>query len=85
MLRGSDSRPPIRRSTDDSLDRHRLVDEGDSELVDACEVSVGIASLGVSGEARMRDPWSGEDLGIFRGELTRELPFHRAPLLRVSP
>jgi alpha-galactosidase len=48
-------------------------------------VGVDFRQLGITGEARVRDLWSGEDLGEFDGRFERELPFHGSGLYRVEP
>ena len=51
----------------------------------AAEVTVPLASLGISSGARVRDLWSGEDQDALTGiTLSRKLPAHGSVLLRVT-
>jgi alpha-galactosidase len=48
-------------------------------------VGVDLNQLGITGKARVRDLWSGEDLGVVEGRFERELPFHGSGLFRLEP
>jgi len=48
-------------------------------------ISVALASLGISGPAKMRDLWTHQDLGAFTGEFAPVINSHGAGLYRVSP
>lgn len=48
-------------------------------------VAVKLSALGLSGTSRVRDLWTGRDLGEFTDEFAPEVPFHGAGLYRVSP
>ncbi|RYG34427.1 hypothetical protein EON81_15575 [bacterium] len=48
-------------------------------------VSVPFAELGISGSVRVRDIWKKEDMGVFAGSFSQDLPAHGAGLYRVSP
>ncbi|MDQ8205677.1 NPCBM/NEW2 domain-containing protein [Pelagicoccus sp. SDUM812003] len=49
------------------------------------EVSVRFKDLGLSKKAKVRDLWSGEDLGTYQKVFSREIPQHGAGLYRVTP
>ena len=46
-------------------------------------ITVSFADLGLSGAVHVRDLWARNDLGVFRGELTRDIPSHGAIVLKV--
>lgn len=48
-------------------------------------VSVSLADLGITGEAKVRDLWRKQDLGSFKQTFGQTLPIHGAGLYRVSP
>lgn len=48
-------------------------------------VAVRLDELGISGEASVRDLWSGEELGVFQEKFERVLPIHGSGLYRVTP
>jgi alpha-galactosidase len=48
------------------------------------EVLVDPGKLGNKGRVKVRDLWQKEDEGIFRGQITRNIPAHGAVLLRLT-
>lgn len=48
-------------------------------------VSVSLADLGINGPATIRDLWARENVGVYQGRFTRNIPLHGAGLYRVSP
>ncbi|MBN2163235.1 MAG: NPCBM/NEW2 domain-containing protein [Pontiellaceae bacterium] len=62
-----------------------LVDEAGGKIADVSDVSVDFAVLGIRGPARVKDLWSGADLGTFQQSFGQSLPLHGAGLYRVSP
>ena len=48
-------------------------------------VAVTFPALGLEGTCRLRELWSGRDLGEFTGQFGVEIPDHAAGLLRVAP
>ncbi|GAT63431.1 NPCBM/NEW2 domain-containing protein [Paludibacter jiangxiensis] len=62
-----------------------LVDKGKIDLPDKADVKVNFQSIGIKGNARVRDLWAHKDLGTFSGAFSRELKQHGAGLYRISP
>jgi alpha-galactosidase len=62
-----------------------LVDRSAIDVSDASEVAVDLAGIGVSGKAKVRDLWSGEELGTFEGRFSRMIPVHGAGLYQITP
>ena len=62
-----------------------IVDRGDDAATVLSEVKVDFATIGITGEARVRDVWTQQDLGVFTGEFARKLPLHAAGLYRITP
>lgn len=62
-----------------------LVDCGTQDVLDAAEVAIDFAAIGISGKATVRDLWAKEDLGTFESRFTRKIPVHGAGLYRVTP
>lgn len=48
-------------------------------------VTVSLADLGLPGAGRIRDLWTHQELGEFKGEFAPEIPWHGAGLYRISP
>ena len=55
------------------------------EIPDKNEVSISFSDLGITGRAKVRDLWKKQDLGVFSGKFSHEIPLHSAGLFRVSP
>ena len=49
------------------------------------DTSVSLSELGCQGACRVRDLWSGRDLGQFEGDFHAAVPVHGAGLYRVTP
>jgi hypothetical protein len=62
-----------------------LVDRGTSDVLDAAEVAVDFADIGITGKATVRDLWARKDLGTFEDRFGRKLPMHGAGLYRITP
>jgi alpha-galactosidase len=62
-----------------------MVDRGDNATTALSEVKVDFATIGITGDARVRDVWTQQDLGVFRSEFARKLPLHGAGLYRITP
>ena len=52
---------------------------------DPVKITVSLADLGISGQAKVRDLWTHTDLGSFTGEFAPVIKSHGAGLYRVSP
>jgi hypothetical protein len=48
-------------------------------------IPVALAEIGVGGRVRVRDLWTGRDVGVVTGTFAPEIPFHGAGLYRISP
>ena len=62
-----------------------LVDKGVMKFADASDVKVDFESIGIKGNAKVRDLWSHKDLGVVKKEFSREIKMHGAGLYRISP
>ena len=62
-----------------------LTDKEEESREKAKPVAVRFESLGIKSAARVRDLWSGEELGIYQQGFERVLPIHGSGLYRVSP
>jgi alpha-galactosidase len=58
--------------------------EADDAGTGGLDVSIELARLGISGRVRVRDLWSGRDLGVFEGVFSRSIPWHGAGLFRIE-
>jgi hypothetical protein len=56
----------------------------DEAGADGLSVSVELAELGISGRVQVRDLWRGEDLGVFEGVFSAEIPWHGAGLFSFT-
>jgi alpha-galactosidase len=52
---------------------------------DIANVKVSLTELGFSGPCRIRDLWSGMDLGKFTGNFSADIKKHGAGMYRISP
>ena len=62
-----------------------LVDKGVMKFADASDVKVDFETIGIKGNAKVRDLWSHKDLGVVKKEFSREIKMHGAGLYRISP
>ncbi len=62
-----------------------FTDAAKLDIPDKRRMSVSLVDLGMSGGARVRDLWTRQDLGTFRGTFSAEIPLHGAGLFRLSP
>jgi len=62
-----------------------LVDKGVMKFADASDVKVDFETIGIKGNANVRDLWSHKDLGVVKKEFSREIKMHGAGLYRISP
>jgi alpha-galactosidase len=46
-------------------------------------ITVSLADLGLTGAVAVRDLWAHNDLGLYQGELTRDVPSHGAMVFKV--
>lgn len=69
-----------------SVDFAVLTDEAFGvEIPAESEVSVDLKELGFGGKVKVKDLWTGEELGEFEGRFSRTLKCHAAGLYRISP
>jgi alpha-galactosidase len=62
-----------------------LVDKGVMKFDDASNVKVDFETIGIKGNAKVRDLWSHKDLGVSKKVFSREIKMHGAGLYRISP
>jgi alpha-galactosidase len=62
-----------------------LTEQESDESGESTDVAVSLASLGISGKAKVRDLWAGKDLGVVEERLVRDIPSHGAGLYRLTP
>jgi alpha-galactosidase len=62
-----------------------LTETAKVEVPDQSLVSVSFANLGITGAAKVRDLWKGQDLGVFTNSFSRDIPIHGAGMYRLSP
>jgi hypothetical protein len=62
-----------------------LVDKGVMKFADASDVKVDFETIGIKGNAKVRDLWSHKDLGVSKKVFSREIKMHGAGLYRISP
>lgn len=62
-----------------------LIDKVAGDLPDRTDVTVDFSAIGMKGKVKVRDLWSHQDLGTFKGNFSRELPQHGAGLYRLTP
>jgi alpha-galactosidase len=55
-----------------------------SSIKDSVRVSLGVAQLGLRGTVRVRDLWTGKEIGTFASEVTAYLKSHGARLLKIG-
>ncbi len=60
-----------------------LVDKANKEVSDTAIVNIDLKPLGK--KFKVRDLWTGQDLGVFKGTFGRKLPQHGAGLYRLTP
>jgi alpha-galactosidase len=46
-------------------------------------ITVSLADLGLTGAVAVRDLWGHNDLGLYQGDLTRDVPSHGAIVFKV--
>lgn len=69
-----------------SVDFAVLTDEAFGVDVPAeSQISVNLKELGFEGKVKIRDLWTGQDLGIFQDSFSRTLPCHSAGLYKITP
>lgn len=62
-----------------------LSDKVASDFPDKANVSVDFKAIDLKGKVKVRDLWSHQDLGTFKGNFSRELSQHGAGLYRLTP
>jgi hypothetical protein len=77
----SHSRPQKRGSVEFVV----CTDAARVDIPDRSSVVVSFGELGINGKAKVRDLWKRQDLGMFSGEFSHEIPLHGAGLFRLSP
>lgn len=69
-----------------SVDFAVLTDEAFGvDIPKESEISVDLRELGFKGNVAVKDLWSGEKLGKFKGKFSKKLKCHEAGLYRLSP
>lgn len=49
------------------------------------QVAIALSKLAIESRVRIRDIWSGKDLGEFKGEFSKELPYHGSGFYKLTP
>lgn len=62
-----------------------LSDKVATDFPDKANVSVDFKAIGLKGKVKVRDLWSHQELGTFKGNFSRELSQHGAGLYRLTP
>jgi hypothetical protein len=62
-----------------------LLDPPKQTLPPQSEITVELKDLGIAGKARVRDLWTGEDLGLVEDKFRRNISLHASGLYRLSP
>ncbi len=61
-----------------------LVDRGGQVIADTTLVEVKFSDIGVTGKAKVKDLWSGKDLGVYQESFGQELPLHGSGLYSLT-
>lgn len=77
--------PNSRPKKSGSIEFLVFTDAAKLDIAERRRMSVSLVDLGMSGGARVRDLWTRQDLGTFRGTFSAEIPLHGAGLFRLSP